>query len=352
MNEELKSRLDRVRAEFNRLQDDVRLTSIEKQVGEMNGSLTALKTNLLALRTKGYVFSSYLERKIEVLQKKWTAIHKDVLEAIDEAVQEMTQEARRVERTVDQAGRGKESHIDRAEAAVETLSSKLKATSTAIKSRYSNVADTIAQTYEQLETVKWSFEQAEEACFQFLQGENLILAAEAEMPEDPDDKDAPEGVLYVTDRRVIFEQKQKVATKKFLFITTNSEMVQKVLFEAYINHIEDVVAEDKRKMLVMSKALLHLQLSPEAEHKAGLFELKGGASNEDWDQLISRVTSGDIERERLKTKDEPETKASVSASQPNLPTKCSTCGAPLPSALYRGQTDITCEYCGSTMRVS
>jgi hypothetical protein len=44
----------------------------------------------------------------------------------------------------------------------------------------------------------------------------------------PDD---PKGILYLTDQRLIFEQKQEIATKKFLFITTEKQKVQKLVFE-------------------------------------------------------------------------------------------------------------------------
>jgi ribosomal protein S27E len=62
--------------------------------------------------------------------------------------------------------------------------------------------------------------------------------------------------------------------------------------------------------------------------------------------LIGRVKSGEIDKERTQPKDEAVVEAARSA-----PTKCSTCGATLPADIVRGQREITCEYCGSVIRL-
>jgi hypothetical protein len=47
-----------------------------------------------------------------------------------------------------------------------------------------------------------------------------------------------QGHLFLTDRRLIMERAEKVATKKVLFITTKSELVRELLCEVSIDLLE------------------------------------------------------------------------------------------------------------------
>ena len=71
------------------------------------------------------------------------------------------------------------------------------------------------------------------------------------------------------------------------------------------------------------------------------------ASNPDaaW-KFISWVESFEIAKERAKPKDEAVVEAVRAA-----PTKCPTCGATLSVEIVRGMREITCEYCGSVIRL-
>jgi hypothetical protein len=46
---------------------------------------------------------------------------------------------------------------------------------------------------------------------------------------DKESKDDPDGILYVSNKHLIFEQKENAAMKKVLCITTASELVQRIL---------------------------------------------------------------------------------------------------------------------------
>ncbi|MEM7347824.1 MAG: hypothetical protein AAF485_26620, partial [Chloroflexota bacterium] len=198
--------------------------------------------------------------------------------------------------------------------------------------------------------IKWAFEQANQSLIEFLDAEYLVAACKATLLEKPheDDKEGADGILYVTDERVIFEQKEKVATKKFLFVRTASEMVQEIDFEALIDWIEGVESQDKKKFM-SKKELLTLNLSPDAEWGSVTFRLLGGAKNETWSQLINRVRSDEIERERIADAVAEKEEAINQTSE--APTVCSVCGAPLPISIVRGQDTITCEYCGTVVRL-
>ena len=349
LNSELQRRLQRVQGDYDQLQDDLLLTSIHDDMGRLEATLTGLATDLEILRTNGYAFRSYLENKINVLTDKWEQISEHVDDELGELSDELEQEADEVEKLVRRAYSGNSATIGRAESAVNSLDRKISAARQALRHRYEDVAQTIRQTRSQLDEVQWAFTQAGEAQFNFLEAEFLVAACQAKFLADPDDEDeAAEGVLYLTDERLIFEQKEKVATKKILFFTTESETIQEVDFETLLDWIEAAEIEDKRKLL-SKKEILNLKLSPEAGPYSATFRLLKGARNEVWAQLINRARSGEIERERIA--EAAAEKVLLSEKVSEAPVTCSMCGASLPSTLARGQSEITCEYCGTVVRL-
>jgi hypothetical protein len=156
-------------------------------------------------------------------------------------------------------------------------------------------------------------------------------------------KEGPEGVLYLTDERLIFEQKENIATKKVLFITTEKEKVQDLVFEVPVGQIDEV--KTRQKGFLGHKEMMELLFAPEADLSGATLRLRD-SDNEEWARLIGRVKSGEIAKERTRPKDEAAIEAARSA-----PTKCATCGATLSVEITRGMREITCEYCGSVMRL-
>ena len=90
---------------------------------------------------------------------------------------------------------------------------------------------------------------------------------------------------------------------------------------------------------------LELLFTPEADLSGAMLRLRG-ADNEAWAGLIGRVKSGEIAKERSRPKDEAVLEAARAA-----PTKCTTCGAALDVEIVRGMREITCEYCGTVIRL-
>ena len=190
--------------------------------------------------------------------------------------------------------------------------------------------------------VGWTLDQLDEATFQLHPLEDPIFASQAQYMESK--KEGPKGVLYLTDERLIFEQKEEIATKKVLFITTEKEKVQEPIFEVLAGHVDEV--KTSQKGFLGHKEMMELLFAPEADLSSATIRLHGGADNEEWAALIGRVKSGEIAKERTKPKDEGAEEAVRAA-----PTKCPTCGATLSVELVRGMREITCQYCGSVIRL-
>lgn len=348
LDQEAQTKLQGLQSEFDNLQDDIMLASVYDDMGRVEGTLMGLTSDLEALRMQNYVFGSFLENKISVLADKWEQVSEGVDDEVNRLSDDLAGEADESERFLRLALGGNRAMVGRAEASVRSLTSKASSARQAVASRYGDVAQNIQGTREQLDQIKWAFEQANEACFDFLQGEALVAASKAKLLKERGSDEGMEGVLYLTDGRLLFEQKEKVVTRKILFITTASEQVQECKLTALVGSVEKVEAEDARKLL-SSRDLLHLQFAREAPVDAASFQLLDGAKNEAWVQLINRVRVGEIERERVATA--AEEKATLNEQTQQAPTICPTCGAVLPTEIVRGQTTITCDYCNTVIRL-
>jgi hypothetical protein len=342
LSEEIQAKLDRMQDQFRDLQSSTLLTNVQSEMAEVDAVLSLLPTEIAQLRTRGYVFRSFLENKASVLSGQWNEVKDRVANEVNQRTRELERDANAAERALQQAVDGNISHMGRAESAVETLESKVYAARSAIEAMYEPLQQNVNQTHRQVEQTRWLLDQIDEASFELHPVEDPVAACKAQYIEDEDK--GPEGVLYLTDERLIFERKEEVATKKVLFITTEKETVQEFIFDVSVGHIDESRASDKKKFLGR-KEMLELLFAPEADLSGVTLRLLD-AKNEEWSALIGRVKSGEITKERTQPKDEVTEEAARST-----PTKCPTCGATLSVEIVRGMNEITCEYCGSVIRL-
>jgi DNA repair exonuclease SbcCD ATPase subunit len=327
------------------LQDAAALVDIYSDLEDTDQALVDLPAELEAIRLRGYVFSNYLERKIEVLTDQWNTKREEVVQAIERRSRELAQEIDQAERALEAAYSGGSGRIGRAENAINQLESKVSAAQDVIEDMFETIDENVTQVMRQIEHIDWVLDQAAEASFAFYEGEDFVSACQAQLVESGEE--GPKGILHLTDERLVLEQKEEVATKKILFITTEKELVQEMVFEALVGHVQEVNVSDEG--LLGRKEMMQILFAPEARYGEVNLRLRG-ADNQAWAQLIERVRSGDIERERIRVEGAPE--AQTMELQANeIPTDCPNCGATFTQPIVQGMREITCEYCGTIVRI-
>lgn len=346
-SEELQAEVTR----FNALQNDLMLSSVKADVEDVDSAIAAFTANLENIRARGYVFKSFLEKKVEALAGQWQTLRPQVTQATDTHARQLQTDANAVQAALN-ARRS-------AGMALSTLESKVSAALSTLRGMYDTLDNNVNQTQQQIDDVSWTLQQAEQASFGFLPTEAPVEAVPANW-KAPGDKDGVEGVLYLTDQRLLFEQKEEVATKKVLFIATEKQKVQGLSWQIPASHIDKAVGSKKGFMgkddfltvnCTADGAFLDAQgntaYTPGVGGKMDAMELHlKGETGEAWQGFIGRVKSKEIEKERTVPVD-----AAVVEAVANAPTKCTTCGATLSQTVLRGQTEIKCEFCGSVMRL-
>jgi len=341
LSEETRAKLDELQDQLGDLQESLLLTDVHNDMGDIETILSLLPAEIEELRTRGYVFRSFLENKVKVLTGQWEDMDDRVSREVSRRQRELEREADVAESALRQAMSGRASQVARAESAVETLEHKVQAAQSAVEAMYESLQQNVDQTRSQVEQIRWLLDQIDEASFPLYPAEDPVAACQAQYMETK--KEGPKGVLCLTDERLIFEQKEDIATKKVLFIATEKEKVQQLIFSVPIGQIEEVKVSQKG--FLGHKEMLELLFAPEADLSGATLRLHG-ADNEEWAGLIGRVKSGEIAKERTHPKEE----AAVEAAR-TAPTKCPTCGATLTVEIVRGMREITCEYCGTVIRL-
>jgi hypothetical protein len=136
-------------------------------------------------------------------------------------------------------------------------------------------------------------EQLGEATFETDKNELLYHAVSARW--DKEGNDDPEGILYLTNQRLVFEQKEKVATKKILFIATEKELVQQVLIDQLLETIDKV--ETANKGLFGHHDFIDITFTDSKLDSVSLH--LDGQDSKKWLQWIDQAKSGQLEDDRV-----------------------------------------------------
>jgi len=328
------------------------LADLRGSLGRLDSILSNMPAALESVRQGGYVYKGYLQKKVDVLREQWQGLRLRIDGEAAQRGRELSAEADRLQSRLSALGVNiSAAALDAVERDIVGLEGKVQGVASALDSQFSTIEENAQQTNRQIEAIKALLERVAAATFRLRQGENPIEVVGAQYLTDGE-KEGPKGFLYITDQRLLFEQHEKVATKKFLFVTTASESVQKLLIDVPVGAVERA-APSERGGFLSKKEILECSFV-NADLSRAVFKLD--ADSEEWAALIGKVRSGDIAGEHVgaaapaaAAAGAPAPAAPAAAAVPDLPTKCPTCGATLPE-LMRGQLSLTCQYCGSVVR--
>lgn len=343
---ELTSQISRIQDKFERLEAQAQLEDIFTAVGNIDGKLTQLPFNLEALRDRGYVHSGLLEDKLEALDDQWDEVRPRVEKTLTEQVNRLDRGLDQTEQQVNRLGNANAKLVESVDSAVDRLGGRITAARRAVDGLYDDIESELNRIDYELGKVQKMLELiAGSSEIRLLEAEGPLLAVESEWQQDGDE--GPKGYLFLTDQRLLFEQREEVVTKKrFGIFKADSEMVQKLLIEAQVHEIEQIVHKEEGGFLGMGKDdILELVFAATASLSRARLHLKG-QNSEDWATMINRIQSGEIDGDRSdEYLDELEEAQITSVS---FPEKCPACFAAVPQQ-PRGVTSYVCEFCGATV---
>jgi hypothetical protein len=225
---------------------------------------------------------------------------------------------------------------------VESLEGQVEAAESSIHGEYDQFRSDFGKVESHLYKLEWTLTELSEASFDLLATESGIMAVKAVWAKGgKQTKQDPEGVFYLTDQRIIFEQKEKVATKKVLFVATEKELVQETLWGIPVILLEEAKAH--KEGFLNKDDYIELRFASGAPHD--ILHLHIWQRGDEWVALLNRAKAKEFDQTRAIPIDKE-----VADKVKNAPTKCSSCGGAINQVILRGMDSITCEYCGDVIR--
>ncbi len=342
---ELQSQMTAVQTQFATLESKAQLGTVYEAIGAFDAKLVDLPLALEALRSRGYVHAEQLEDRLEALENSWDDTRPRVEATLQQHVTRLDRELDDVERQV-QRLRPTSSMIRSAEVKLNGLDNQISGAETAVANLYNALQSDLNAIQRDLNRAAAMMDALDESqAIRLRETEGPLLAIKTEWRRDGDE--GPEGMLFLTDQRLLFEQREEVVTKKrFGIFKADSEMIQELLLEAEVAHIESVGAKEEGGFLGMGKDdILDIVFTADGPLSRARFHLKGQDSA-DWAAMIKRIQTGEIDDDRAQEYlDELE---EAQATAVSFPTQCPNCFAAVPTP-PRGITSVACEFCGTTI---
>jgi len=343
---------DEIRAlqnKVNSLQDGVRMAKVRDAVEDMQTKVSSQPQRIMTARGRGYVFEKDLEAQAQSFVDSWAMLYPNLQSQINLQSTALMNALRPIEMQMPQltasaynpaAARGT---LNTMQSAVSQLESKVSAAERTINGMYDQFDRQVSEFVRHMDQVEYTLTQLAEATFRLLPTEGGIMAVKAVWCKTgKEQKDDPEGVLYLTDQRLIFEQKEEIVTKKVLFVATAKQKVQVLQLEAPVALAEGV--QTSKAGLLKNEDHIEIRFASGAPVQSAHFHIWQDCAV--WQGLINRTKSKDFDQGRAVSIDQAEVEKVKAA-----PTQCPACGGAISQVVLRGQDTITCEFCGNVIRL-
>lgn len=346
---EISQQVTSLQNEVTSMQEKVRLSGARDSVEDIQTTVNSMDQRIANLRQNGYVFEKQLENQVTDLMDQWVDLYPSVKAQIDSQSQTLLNNMRGVEAQMHQLN-NQRSNLNIAQSLVGTVENKvnsLKGQITAAESTISGMYDQFSQQVNQLkyhlDGIEWMLTELAEASFQLLPTEAGIAAVKAVYYKGgKEKKDDPEGILFTTDQRLIFERKEDVTTKKVLFVATEKEKVQDVLLDVPVAMMTKI--ETSKKGLMKNEDHIEIHFTTEAPVMAAKFHIWKPC--DEWQALLNKVKMKEFDKDRAIEIDQ----AAV-AKIKSVPSQCPSCGGNIDQVILRGQDNVQCEFCGFVIRL-
>ena len=347
--QQIASDISALQTKIGWLQESVRLTKTRDTIEDVQTNVNGMAQRLVSLRTQGYVFERDLENQAQSLVSSWALLYPNVQSQINMQSSILMNSLRPIEMQMPQLSsmasnpgmaRGMLSNL---QSAVSQLESQVTAAERTIDGMYDQFNNQVYDATKHLDDIEYLLTQLAEASFKLLPTEAGIAAVKAVWCKTgKEQNDDPEGVLYLTDQRILFEQKQEIATKKVLFVVTEKKKVQDVQLDTPVALVEKV---DTSKQGMFNKDD-HIAIHFASGAPVQMADFHIWQENTAWQALINRARTKDFDKDRAVAFDQAAADKVKAA-----PSQCPSCGGNITAVVLRGMDSLTCEYCGFVIRL-
>ncbi|MBN2392940.1 MAG: hypothetical protein JXR84_19570 [Anaerolineae bacterium] len=342
------------RTRWERLAGLIALGAIVDQLSSVTGEIDDLDHEISELRARGYRFGRTMEERAAAVKARWPQQKASANRLLQERRSVLQSAANETQRLLGQAERNT-GLLDTVDSRLWALENQISEAQRNVQGVFNNTEQDINELQSEMRQVRALLDALDGASFELLPDEHGVAVCKAQWVSDNQE---PEGMLFLTDSRLIFEQREERVIKKKLF-SSEKELVQEKLWDTPVGAIDELQKDDKKSGLLglRRKELLTLSFVERTRElpSDATLHLKGGATNEAWLTLIRQVKSGQIAADLFGAPSPQEllaeqTEAEAAEPEAELPTRCPSCNATLPP-IYKGMKQVECQYCGTIINI-
>ncbi|MGC8895768.1 MAG: hypothetical protein ACP5LB_03230 [Candidatus Bathyarchaeia archaeon] len=318
------------------------ISDVESKLSYVEASMGSLPSRLMTVRGRGYAAMGHLEKSIDLLTKKWTETAPTLKQTFLNSVQPLTTQIRSLEvkarrlRTEIDSGNIGFSRSLASSLSIDASSLKMRAiTETGkVSTPLNEFVSSVNAIDRDLKVAEKTMELFSMATFPLKQEESPVLAIEGKIMSG----EKSEGTLYFTNQRFIFEGKKEVVLERKFFITTKKKVERTVLIEQPIGALQEI---SKGRVGLIAWTGIYIRFKPERGLPETPFDVKG------WEadiitRFFSYIIGGEADR------DIASIRGTTVKEAPTIQlVRCPHCGAPYTREIYKGETSVKCEYCGT-----
>lgn len=343
--EQLRRDVESTRSKMSQTVNKAKLTSLRDSFSSLDSAIANLPLRVQKIRTRKYAFNKILESQAKEFQKQWLVKRGHVLSQITNEANALQTQLRPLEtRVASLSTVANTAAVKNLQQEITNFEAKITSSERAISELYDDLNTEVNKVQSQLNQIEKTLDMGESASFGFLPTESLIKAVKAVWTRDEKkDKEDPEGILFLTDQRLIFEQREEIATKKVLFVTTERKKVQSMLFEVPVFSVTD--AQATKQGMLKNEDWISLELEPGAYARNAKLHLDGQNCDE-WQKMILRAKAREFDNDRAIAID-----AEAAEKAKAAPVICPYCGGSLTKPVLRGMDSIKCDFCGNLIKL-
>jgi hypothetical protein len=341
-----RSKLSSIESEANSLKNRYLLQNIFSNVRDMEVKLGTLGNSLQTIRQKGFIFGKDWEDSIIAYQQELPGIKTSIqMESQNIAnvhsftLNSITSEIVSMRASFESSPGSYYSHIDSLESRLSPIKSMITDAENKLQAMIQPMQDKVNRIATRISRIDKGFENLESSSFKLLVQENLVDVWDAMYLTEG--KKGPRGFIYLTDKRIRFEQNEDVVVSRKFLVVTKKERVRKLMIDEPIGLIT-ASKDAERGFFLARKEMLDLEFGQGAKVRKAAFRLF--TDSKEVDNVLDSVVSGGIETSKTAAAAEDEKKK---AEKP-LPKidKCPACGASFDKPIVKGMTHIKCDFCG------
>ncbi len=290
------ARLADIESRIGLLEGRVDLDQVQDEIVDLEVRLSRVRRALQRLRSLGYRYAPELEGRLQALAEAWPDVRSEAESRLRVLTTELNGERRLAEIRRRVAWARDEDDFDDLDSALDDLAREVDDAVDQVRDAFEPFEAALKRVQQVIAHLTWAVEQAASATFPWGAGEHLVDACEAQWLTQGDK--GPKGVLYLSNARLIFERREKVTTRKVLFVPVARKLVREMLFAAPIRAVQVTEVQDarggflglgKRELLTLRITTASAQGRREMSVRLRLLK---GADNQAWAVAIQRVQRG------------------------------------------------------------